>query len=507
MRYLILTLGILLTSFSYSQSLKFKIIGQKDTTVHLVRYYGNNLHYADTAQIKNGIVEFNGKKQKPGFLAVLLPDQKMFEFIYNNEEVYIETSVPNFIKTMKVKKSEENKVFLNYINYLTEKRIVSKGFNDERKSLDKESAKYKLLSNQMDSVSYLVTQYQKDLIKNNPEKLVSKIVKMCMDVEIPEAPLGEDGKPLDSLFRYHYYFEHFFDNIDLKDDRLVNTSFFHNKLETYFGKTMMIQHWDTIIKYGFAFCDQLDPKSKMFEYCVTYITSNFEKSKIMGMDKVFVMMGNRYYCPRNSEGKSPAYWMPENKLEDLCEKVTTNLNLVMGATPPNICLVDTTGSKWIDFYSINAEYTILYFWDPECGHCKKTTPKLQTLYDQKFKDRNIEIFSVGKAIGDEYPKWKKFIADNHLTFTNVALTDPLYNAALKNASQFVPKYTNIESLNYSKTYDIYATPRIFVLDKDKKIIAKQLSISQLEDLLDKLQKVEGTPKIFPPDPEEDEQMH
>ena len=107
----LLVLTILLSTFNlFGQKLKFKIIGQKDTTIHLVRYYGKNLYYADTANIKGGEVEFDGSKQKPGILAVLLPGQKYFEFIYNNEEVNIETIAPDFLVNMKVKKSDRKSV-------------------------------------------------------------------------------------------------------------------------------------------------------------------------------------------------------------------------------------------------------------------------------------------------------------------------------------------------------------------------------------------------------------
>ncbi len=268
----------------------------------------------------------------------------------------------------------------------------------------------------------------------------------------------------------------------------------------------MIQHWDTVLYHAFKFCDALNPKSKTFEYCVSWITSSYGKSNIMGMDKVYVLMADKYYCSTNAEGKSPAFWMKQDKLEELCEKIPVQRNLVLGVRPPNIILRDTTDSKWQDFYSLKSEFTILYFWDPECGHCKKTTPKLETLYKEKLKARNIEIFAVGKAVGEEFGKWKKFVKDNNLTFTNVAVTEPLFKAAMEDASQFVPKYTTLESLNYQTTYDIFSTPRVFVLDKDKKIIAKSLSVSQLEEMLDRLQGKADLPKLFPPDPEEDEQM-
>lgn len=84
----------------------------------------------------------------------------------------------------------------------------------------------------------------------------------------------------------------------------------------------------------------------------------------------------------------------------------------------------------------------------------------------------------------------------------------MYAAALEDARQFIPKYTTLESLNYQQTYDIFATPKMWVLDKDKKIIAKGLTVSQLEDLLDRLQNVKDSEKLFPPEENvEDEQMH
>jgi thiol-disulfide isomerase/thioredoxin len=473
----------------------------------LVKYFGKNLFYADTAEIKNGFVEFDGSKQQPGSFAVFFPDQKYFEFISNKEEVQMETIYPDFVGTMKVKKSEENSVFMNYIQFIGPKKTEANKLSEERSKLTPTDAKFLELGNQIEAINKEVIAYQNNLIEINKNLFVSKIVKMSMDIFIPEAPINEKGIITDSNFRFNYFKAHYWDNIDLTDDRLVNTPVFHSKLEFYFGKNMLIQHWDSILSHAYAFCDRLNPTSKTFEYSVSWITSNFGKSKIMGMDKVYTLMADRYYCSKNAQGKSPAFWMKEDKLADLCEKIPVQKSLVMGAKPPNLILRDSSDVKWIDFYSLNSEYTILYFWDPECGHCKKTTPKLEVLYKEKFKARNIEIFSVGKAVGEDFGKWKKFIRDNNLTYINVAVTDPLFKAAMEDARQFVPKYTTIESLNYQTTYDIFSTPRVFVLDKDKKIIAKSISISQLEDLMDKLQGKQDSPKIFPPDPEEDEQMH
>ena len=502
MKQILLLAFLALSSLGFSQKIKLKVTGQKDTTVFLIKYYGKNLLYADTAEMKNGLVEFNGAKQKPGIVGLLLPGQKYFEFIYNNEEVQLETAGPDFVGNMKVKKSAENTIFIDYIQYINKERSKANELSSKREAMKRTDAGYKGLTAELDSISKKVVAYQANLVETNKDKLVSKIVKMSMDIKIPEAPRNADGSMKDSSFAYHYFRDHYFDNIDLKDDRLVNTSIFHTKLDYFFSDKMLLQQPDTIVKYAYRFCDQLNQKSEMFKYAVIHITSTFEKSKIMCMEKVFVKMGERYYCSKNAEGKSPAYWMTDDKLKELCDKVNTEKFLVCGEKAINISLRDTTDVNWKDFYSLKAEYTILYFWESDCGHCKKSTPKLQKLYEEKLKARNVEVFAVSKAIDDHFGKWKKFIKDNKLTFINVALTDKLFKEATADAAKFVPKYTTLESLNYQRTYDVVTTPRVFILDKDKKIIGKGLSIAQLEDFMDKLQGVKDAKKVVEPDPED-----
>jgi thiol-disulfide isomerase/thioredoxin len=514
MKKILTFLLLICASVTYAQKIRLKVDDQKDTTVFLIKYFGSRLNYADTAQMKNGVVVFDGKKQKPGIVGLLLPGQKYFEFVYNNEDIYLETKGPDFMSNMNIIKSEENKIFIPYVKFISGKKGEANKLAEQRSKLQDTDAEYAKLSAAIDALNKEVDDYQKELVALHGEKLVGKIVKMSMDVTVPEAPKNEQGEIIDSNFRYKFYFEHYWDNVDLKMDALVNNPIFHNKLEFYFGKNMMIQHWDTIIKYAFKFCDGLDPKSKMFEYSVGWIATTFGKSQIMGMDKVYLYMLNRYFCTTDpATGKSPATWVAEDKFEELCKDLKWKLNLVVGAKPYNLILRDTSDTKWLDFYSLKSEYTILYFWDPECGHCKKVTPKLVTLYNQKFKDRNIEVFAVGKGIGKDFESWKKYIRENNLNFINVAVTNSIYEIAKATPEKLVPLYvgekgkpTTLESLNFQTTYDLYSTPRIFVLDKDKKIIAKNLSISQLEDLMDNLQGKKDLPKLFQEDKEEAEHM-
>lgn len=498
MRNLLITFIIIFIGINgFSQQLKFKVTGIQDTTVHLVKYVGSKLYYADTAELKNSVVTFDGSKQEPGILALFLPGQRYFEFIYNNEEVHIETKSPNYVENMVVKKSKENKLFLEYIKKIKASSKKGVELSEERKAIDPndEEAMTKV-TEQLDKLNDEVISFQKNLVKENPELFVSKVVKMSSDVDIPEPPRNDDGSLVDSSFSYKYLRDHYFDNIDLTDDRLVNTPIIQRKLEYYYSKNMLLQHPDTLIKYITRVVDTIPTGTMMYRFFVSHLTSNFEKSKIMGMDKVVNVIVDRYYCARDGEGNFKGYWMDQEKLEELCKDNKTRLRLVQGEVPPNLILPDSTNQKWYNLHELDNEYVVLFFWDPECGHCKKETPKLQKLYAEKLKDRNVEIYAVGKATGDDFENWKAFIRKHNLSFINVGVTEKIYQQAKENPYSLVPSKTTIESLNYQDTYDIYSTPRVWILDKDKKIIAKSLSIAQIESYLDRLQGFEDAEKII-----------
>lgn len=319
---------------------------------------------------------------------------------------------------------------------------------------------------------------------------------MAMDINIPEAPKDEEGNPINPNFAYYYELEHFFDNIDFTDDRLARVPLIQSKIEYFFSKKHMVQNPDTIIKYMTPYIEQVDKKSTMYKLLVFRTTLHFQRSKVMGMDKGYHHMILNYWCPKDAEGNQLAYWYPTDKMEEACESAAKKAVTDIGSVAPNIILRDTTDAKWVALHNVEADYTILYFWDPECGHCKKETPKLAKLYNEKIGKRNVEVFAVGKATGGDFKKWKAFIAKHNMNFINVGMSQNLYDSVTANPYAFIPKYTTVESLNYQDTYDIYSTPQVFVLDKDKKIVAKQLSIAQLEMFLDQAQGKADAEKLF-----------
>ena len=194
------------------------------------------------------------------------------------------------------------------------------------------------------------------------------------------------------------------------------------------------------------------------KYSVNWLTVFFEKNKIMCMDAGFVHMIEEYYM------KDMAFWVDSASLSKVTERAIRMKPTICNARAPFMALQDTTGQKTYDLYEIKADFTVVYIWDPDCGHCKKTNPLLAEFYEN-YKSKGVEVFSVGNPFETE--KWIKYLKDN-----------PDF-AKMINVSDSPEKPSGFRTY-----YDVHTTPKILVLDKEKKIIAKQIEIEQLGEIID-----------------------
>lgn len=483
---LLLLIGIVITS-SAQYNLKFKIDGITNDTVYLARYLGNRLYYADTTQAKNGVAIFNKDAYPGGVYAVICPGPKYFEFIMSDKTVEIETSTDNFIGKMNVIKSKENKIFYDYISFINLKKPEAQLLGEAKAKLDPKKDKKKIaeLEAQGQALDKEVKDYQKKLATENKDLLIGRILNMSIDPEIPE-----EIKKNDTL-RYKYYKQHYWDNIMLEDERLVHSPVFHNKLEFFFQK-MLLQQPDTICENAHNIVGRLKEGTDMFKYVVHYITYNYETSNIMGMDAVFVCMADAYYCPQE---KTKAFWLDSTKLVELCERKDALQPLLLNKLTPNIKLADTTENKWFDLHKdVNNKHIALLFWSDDCGHCKKEIPKIKELYDElKSKGVDIEVVAVGTSL--ENDGWKKFIKEKKLDWINISD----FPGANKSPEKYIfeQKVTDLQSLNFRKTYDIFSTPQIYLLNSDKVIQAKKLdalNLAKIMEIKEKLDELDFTKK-------------
>jgi thiol-disulfide isomerase/thioredoxin len=440
---------------SKGYEIKVNVKGLSDSTCQLAYYFGDKQYIKDSAKADTkGNLVFKGDEELPGGIyMVVLPGKKYFEMIVDKEQYFnLETDNADLVANMKVKGSKDNEVFYDYLRWISER---GKRMEELKKELDankENAAKTTEIKEKQTALDAEVKQYKTGIIEKHPGILLTAIFKASTEPEVPQAPLKADGTK-DSLFPYRYFRAHYFDNIDMKDDRLLRTPVFAPKIKQYIER-IIPQHPDSICVGATKMISLTNDKSDIFKYLVFYITNTYEKSNIMGMDAVFVCMAEQYYL----SGK--AFWIDSTQTEKIRERVTALKPCLIGKQAYNMRLLKPDFQP-IALHDIKSKYTIVYFWDPSCGHCQKVTPKLSEFYKTSREKFDVEV--MGVYIETDTTEWFKYIKEKELTWLNAA------DLTLKT--------------NFRAYYDIYSTPVIYVLDRNKKIIAKRIDVENLADFL------------------------
>ena len=442
---------------NFAYEISGKLNGYKDTVCYLGYHYGDKQYIKDTTRIDSkGQFSFKGKEKLDGGIYLIVsPEKRYFEIIVpsDNQMITFETDSADFVMKMKVKNSPENELFYQYLQFINPLGKEVEKLKSELEAAKDDTLKAKTIKDKIADIDKRVVNYKKEVIAKHPKTFVANMFRAMQDIEVPDAPIKADGS-IDSTFKYFYYKEHFWDNIDFSDDKIIRSPIYHAKLKQFF-ETVVVQIPDSINKEADKLIAKARANKEIFKYTVWFITNTFEKSKIMGMDAVFVHMGKNYYM------KGEAYWVDSTTLAKITERVQKTEPNLIGKIAPELKVKD---SLMRDVYlsKIKADYTIIYFFAPSCGHCKKVTPVMMDVY-KRVKPQNVEVLAVCTEY--DWEDWKKYLQETKPEWIN---TIDITNTS-----------------NFRNNYDIYSTPVIYLLDKDKKIIAKRIGAEQIEEIIEK----------------------
>ncbi|MDA7728851.1 DUF5106 domain-containing protein [Flavobacteriales bacterium] len=466
------TLADLLQKNTSGHKITGTITGLQDSTIMLAYYFGGKQYATDTAVVTNGKFTFEGEKElKGGMYLVVLSESRYFDIIVSEQHFSFTTKTDDLVGAMTFKNSKENPVFYKYLNFITD---MQKEVTPLRKQLETaEGENKKALQDKASEVDKKVKEFQSNFTENNSDKFFTKILKASTEPIIPESPLDSLGNP-DKTFPYRFYKKHFLDNIDFSDERMLRTRVFYSKMDQYLDK-LTAKHPDSINLSADVLVEHARANSDIFQYVVSYITSTYERSKIMGMDAVFVHMVENYYITKQCD------WIDSTqlvKIADRAQKIAPNL-------------IGRKASEFLDFYGrpfmkdtsgvlhtlqeVNSEYTVLVFFGPTCGHCKKEIPKIKHDVDS-LTSAGYDIKTFAVATEFDKKEWKKFINNQKIgDWTNVA--------DINHDEEGNP----VASSDWRDKYDIYSTPVIYLLDKDQKIIAKRITHTQIVEIISRLE--------------------
>jgi thiol-disulfide isomerase/thioredoxin len=474
--------------------IRFNMKGNKDTMMYLVKYVWDQQYVADTCKnIKNGQIQFKGKEPLDKGVYTLVSQGKSiyFDFFVNeNQKFTISCDNNDIVNTLKATGSKENENFISYIKYITNKNVEFGKFRDQSKGMTKADSS-KFINEKIQKMNDDVKKFDSDFMERMKGTYVYDVMNLKTEKEAKDIPKASNGRP-DSVYAYYYYKSHFFDGIDFSDDRIIRTPFFDDRVKRYFDN-VILQHPDTVIQE----IDKVMAKSKqdglVYNLLLGHFTYKYEQSKIMGFDKVFVHLCDKYII----SGKASQVYSDET-VAKIKERADILRNLLLESKAPELYMIDTTFGKQVmkmgfdtaktsqsvtdlyyknldkltpmfkTLYMIKAKYTVLVFWSVDCGHCQTEIPKLNEELKELKGKIDFETFSVYTK--EDFEAWRKFVHEKKLEFINV----------------FDPVHLN----NLKEKYDIYSTPVIYILDKEKKIKAKRLSAEQVPEMLKMLNKME-----------------
>ena len=437
----------------------------KDTKIYLGTNYGNSKVFADSCILneKSEGVFKSKDKLTPGIYFLVSPKMSiLFDFLVDDLQQFKISADTSDLKNVLITGSKENEMFKNY----------SQVVNDLFVELNQIEQNFKTANTEKDSAifkeAYLVKdkeikQKRRAYIAENPGSMMSFLLNT---MEVPEAPSIPivNGKA-DSLYPYRYVKDHYWDNIVFNDNRLLRTPFFENKLDDYF-KNYISREPDSIISEVQYILTVAKTGKEIYPFLLFKFTNKYISPEFMGQDKVFLHIYQNFFA------KGDTTLLSEASKKSLRERAYSLMANQLGLPAPILVLNDLNEKRFA-LHNMKATYTFIAFWDPTCSHCKVEIPKLDSIYKASWIKHDIKVIAVNTN-AKEMTLWKEFIKDNKLDqWINAYQTDEDLNKEITEG-----KPTTIRQL-----YDVFKTPTFYLLDKDKKIVAKNLSIEQFNDFI------------------------
>ncbi|MGB4844464.1 MAG: redoxin domain-containing protein [Ferruginibacter sp.] len=468
-KYLVFFFAALSSAACFAQGYQvtLKTTGYKSGISYLTYYMGSNFNVADSAAISNeGVAVFKGtSKLPPGIYAIFFPGKTLrTEFLVGSEQVIsVSADTSDLVNKTIITGSKENVLYDQY-----QKFAASKGrlIQQERRAYMASVTQEDSLLHEKNYTNYNneLNAYREAVIKNHPASMMAALLNAMREPVYPyKVPLTRQ----DSVDNYNEYKKHYWDGVTFMDDRIIRTPFFIKKLERYYREVISPDP-DSIIKDVDYKLLLARSAPEMYKFLLNWITDEFINPKYMGQDAVFVHLFEKYHS------KGLSNWLNEKQMESISRRAYMLMANLIGEKAAELDMLNTE-DKPVSLYGLDADYTIICFWDPNCGHCKEEIPRLDSIYRASWKNHNVKVFAVLTPDNkkDIKPEWVKFINDHNLGgWTHAYKTKEMEDADY--ASQ---------RPGFRQLYDITVTPTTYLLDKEKRIIGKKLTLLQLNELL------------------------
>ncbi len=489
------------------------IKGAENSNIILGYHKADKMIPADTAKTDaRGHAVFKGhKKLIDGLYLIYLPKTKTyFDIVMGDDQTFsVQNDTTDLYKNLKITGSLDNKIYLDYLHFMEK---LSKQANKIEQQLKqaKSEAKKKKLQKELEKLSKQREDYINNIAKQYPDLFVTKFLKATIDVRVPDSIT-------DPLQQYLWLKKHYFDNFDLSDISMLYTPLYDKKIDNYLDK-VIIQHPDSLNQAVDFLLSKARGNDELYKWMLIHLFNKYARSHMMIAENVYVHLAEIYI--------RDAKWSSKDFIDRLKTRIARKKNCLIGMKAPQMSLAVLPNDsakieklripleemkkkglelekkypkfedriaplsdliaqymayfpKYINLYDIKAKYIVLWFMDPECSHCRAETPQLYRIFTNDLKDKGVVVLDIylerntddWARFCNHIGKWFDFVEKHHFY-----------------ADGWINAWNPFDKHRFN--YDINATPKVYLLDKDKKIIAKNLGPEQIKQIIDDLEKAD-----------------
>ena len=246
--------------------------------------------------------------------------------------------------------------------------------------------------------------------------------------------------------------QHFWDGIEAFDGPTDENPILASQIDFYFDK-LVAPLPDSITLEINRLIERTESNTDLRDFILWHLLEKYRHPEYMGQDQVFVWLYDQYFSQLGIRD------LNKTNLAMIHDKAEQLRRLALFNLAPDFKIKDS-----LNLYSVENEYTVVFFYDHDCDVCQQEMQDLDSVCT-----KHPEIIVVAMDMNYEGSGGFEIRPQG-----NGDLKTPIQRHQITNPSELI---------TLSDAYDIETTPLIYVLDRDKRIIAKKIRAKQIPLIL------------------------
>jgi peroxiredoxin len=443
-KLILLTVCLLIYESVYAQECTITLRNLDVTMASVSALSGEKTHFVDSIKATGkGIFSFQLPPEKPrGLYRITIDRRTSLDVINDGEDVEITSDAKALTDSLKVNRSESNRLYYAFRRLNQQYKSKSEILQFVLARYPHDDPYYAISVNTATEIQKQYSEFIRAATISRPSSFVARYIHSA---QLPVTDLTQPPDRQLSFLKCHAL-----DNIDFTDEGLIHSDLFASKSIEYlmYYRNPQLPK-DLLAKEFNSAVDSILSRAKVnpvvYKHITGYLVDGFKQ---FGFEECINYILDNYVIK-----------------DDLCLDGTGNAihNMIdqkkrfpVGASVPEIILPDTSDQA-VSLHGLKGERTLLLFYSSQCPHCRSMIPRLASRYPNKFP-----ILAV--SLDTSRTEWVRFIRENQLPWINV----------------YDPGGWNGKT---AKEYSLYATPTMVLVDKEKKVIGRPITLEELEQLV------------------------